>query len=274
MFNWLKTLWRRKPQPPQEAPEPLVEDEPEIEPPEIEDTIPEEVPIEESQIGEPEEVEQAEPEEVEPPEIELEEQEIAEPEELPIVPPVEVAEPPPIIPSIYDEPIERLPPPEEPVIHWPPRLDTGGGITHHGSGVIMGSQEPDEGMLLDNDGIWAEITASAVADSPAQNRWTYSWKEKCKATAGYDGWSDVSGGMTGTNNAYNIIEDMNTASDASSPTVQGNGVDIDGTDFPAGFAVKAAPDGVTVKLHMVSVGSTVEYWFAYENAIDGTCEAP
>ncbi len=139
---------------------------------------------------------------------------------------------------------------------------------------------PEPELLPDDtdNGFWAKITGNAEADSPAQNRWVYAWEEVYKATSSYGGWLAVDGGRSGTtstNPARNTIEDMNTASDAASPTVQGNGVDIDGTAFPSSFDVIAAPSGVLVKLRLVhftvSGSYHTEYWFAYENGIDGGC---
>ena len=112
------------------------------------------------------------------------------------------------------------------------------------------------------DGFWAEITGYAEADSPAQNRWTYSWKEKVKTSTGYGGWTDRSGGRSGTNNAYNSIEDMNDG-----VLIEGNGVDIDWRWF--GEEYLPCPVGDIVWMRPVTVGSATEYWFNFENEIVG-----
>ncbi|MBS3735360.1 MAG: hypothetical protein KGY99_10635 [Phycisphaerae bacterium] len=112
-------------------------------------------------------------------------------------------------------------------------------------------------------GFWAEITSHS---SPTQNRWTYGFKEVEKTSTGYGGWSDVSGGTTGT--AYNTIEDSNTGSGT-----EGCGVDVDNlsTDDYT-FTIQPASTGVIVWMRAVPVGDTTEYWFSYVNGVDGSCE--
>jgi len=118
---------------------------------------------------------------------------------------------------------------------------------------------------------WAKITGSAAADSPAQNRWKYAWSEVYKSSAGYGGWSVVSGGRSGTTSSdpsYNSIEDPNDNSG-----VEGNGVDVnnlDTSDYT--FAIQPVASGAIVRMTPVAQGSNVEYWFAYENAVDGGCD--
>ena len=251
MWDWLKsTLY-----------EPIARlfTRPEEEPPDVPE---EDIPEEEIPEPEPVEIEDAEPEPVDMPE---EDEEVAEAE------------------ASTDEVVslETWQPPEmewpaadsyEPVFEEPPNLWVGRGLTG-GDATLLGPAEPDEAYTLGDDSFWGQITGWAVADSPARNRWTYSWKAIYKATAGYGGWSDLAIAVTGSNNAFNTIENMNTASDAKSPTVQGNGVDIDGADFPDGFEIQPAPIHAIVRMYPVNVGTTVEYWFSYENGIDGTCAA-
>ena len=210
-------------------------------------------------------------------------------EELPTPEPVEEEQPEPEAkpePIVVEEEVLDFPPPSEmpdfqlpqegdyePKFVDPPDLWLGGGLAG-GPGYVMGPQEADESILVGGDVFWAEIGASLVADSPAQNRWFYAWAEVQKSAAGYDGWTAVSGGRSGTTTsgpAYNFVEDMNTAADASSPTIQGNGVDIDGAAFPSTFDIEACPSGVIVPMYMVSGSAGPEYWFSYENGIDGTC---
>jgi len=109
--------------------------------------------------------------------------------------------------------------------------------------------------------------------SLGSNQWTYSWVEVEKTSAGYGGWTTRDEGRSGTDDAYNRAEDMNDGAD-----LEGNGVDVDGADFPAGFAVQPAPTGSIVLMEAVHFPldgeAAVEYWFTHENAIDGTCEAP
>jgi hypothetical protein len=116
-------------------------------------------------------------------------------------------------------------------------------------------------------GFWARITGNTEVTAD-HNQWTYSFVEIEKTTAGYGGWTTLSGGRTGTDTAYNSIEDMND--DAG---VQGNGVDVtnlDTADYT--FALQPAPTGAIVRMWTETVGSTPEYWFAYENGVDGECD--
>lgn len=130
-------------------------------------------------------------------------------------------------------------------------------------------REEPELLVPGVESFWAEITGSAEADAPAQNRWTYSWKEKVKSSSGYGGWTDRSPSRTGTNDAYNAAENMNDGADE-----EGNGVDVshlvDAGVFD--FAIVAVPDASIVLLTPVQVGSSFEYWFTHENGIDGTCD--
>ena len=121
-------------------------------------------------------------------------------------------------------------------------------------------------------GFWAEITGNTEADSPAQNRWKYSWKEITKASAGYDGWDDAPEQRTGTHNAYNLIEDMNTKTGG---VQEGIGVDPDNLDTDDyTFTIQAIPAGVIVWMYEVIVPGTdaPEYWFHAPNGVDGGCD--
>lgn len=122
---------------------------------------------------------------------------------------------------------------------------------------------------------WAKIGSSAEADSPAINRWLYAFTEQTRTAAGYGGWSTKANGTTGTtssNPARNFVEDMNDGL-----TVEGNGVDLDNLDTADyTFTIQACPSGVVVLMHEVkfNIGETsyTEYWFSYENGVDGTCD--
>lgn len=123
-------------------------------------------------------------------------------------------------------------------------------------------------------GFYALITGSS--EIGATNKYTYSWKMVEKSTTGYGGWTAVTVGgseITGTNDAYNLVEDGNVASGT-----QGNGVANDGADYPAGFDLQPVPDDMVIvwmQPVLVSSGGVVEeFWFSYENSDDGTCEAP
>lgn len=122
-------------------------------------------------------------------------------------------------------------------------------------------------------GFWAKITGNATSGT---NRWVYSWEEVEKTTTGYGGWTTVSDGRSGTTTtdpAYNLVEDMNTGVNAH---VEGNGVDpahLDTDDYT--FAMMPCTTGVYVKMHEVTFdasGPQTEYWFAYENGVDGVCD--
>lgn len=109
-----------------------------------------------------------------------------------------------------------------------------------------------------------------VATPAGDNRWTYAFVEVEKTVAGYDGWTTLSGGRTGT--VYNSIEDMN--SDAG---VQGNGVDLANLDTAEyTFTIQPCPEGNVVWIRTIRfiVGETptVEYWFGHENGVDGSCD--
>ena len=146
-------------------------------------------------------------------------------------------------------------------------IDTGDvKIIKLASTVAEEAKPPVGSVSVDKTGFWAKIGANAADGT---NRWKYAWTEQTKSSAGYGGWGNLSGGRSGTTGispARNSIEDMNDGTG-----VQGNGVDIDGTAFPAGFSVQACPANNIVWMESVSVGTAVEYWFSYENGIDGTC---
>jgi hypothetical protein len=113
-----------------------------------------------------------------------------------------------------------------------------------------------------------EVTGSAV--ELADGRWSYTMVEVTKATDGYGGWSTLSGGIS-TNFGFNFYEDMNDGSGT-----EGNGVDVDGQDFPANFSIQPVPVGTIVLAYRVypQNGSDVEWWFSYVNAVDGQCDDP
>jgi hypothetical protein len=111
---------------------------------------------------------------------------------------------------------------------------------------------------------WARISANSLV---AVNKYTYTFVEIEKTSAGYGGWADKTNGRTGT--AYNTFEDSNTGSG-----VQGDGVDIDNLSG-TGFQLQPIPvrtDPVLVYWLYLTDG-TLEYWISVPNAIDGECEA-
>ncbi len=107
---------------------------------------------------------------------------------------------------------------------------------------------------------YARLTATS--QDGTNKRWRYGFTEVTKTTAGYGGWTDKSGGTVGS--GYNLIEDQNSVSGT-----YGNGVNA--SNLTGTFSIKPAPTGLRVKMSIVSVGGASEYWFSYENAIDGGC---
>ena len=118
----------------------------------------------------------------------------------------------------------------------------------------------------------AEITGNAADGT---HRWKYAWSEVYKSGAGYGNWSTLDGGRSGTtgsNPARNTIEDMNTGADAH---IEGNGVDpahLDPAETGSDtFAIMPCTSGNIAWMHEVDRGETIEYWFSYENGVDGDC---
>lgn len=145
----------------------------------------------------------------------------------------------------------------------------------------------DKGIIQAKDTrIRAKILESELWEpdaDPQKNRWTYSWNEVIKTQIGYgpamlhsgDPWEDScwmpkADGRAGAYNAFNYVEAMNDGL-----LTEGNGINVDGTAFPALFTIQPVPRGVIVLLDEIifSVGDKTytEYWFSYENAVDGTC---
>ena len=172
-------------------------------------------------------------------------------------------------------------------------LDSGGTAVDYADVWIVDDNGADQGYETDDriivhrrglflfaypvpevgeDGFWAEITGSGAAGEGGTNSWTYSWKLVEKTVAGYGGWTDVSPAVTGSNDAYNTIEDINTGSGT-----QGNGVDADNLvvvdEFT--FEMQACPTGNIVRMRKVVVPTdpeVTEYWFSHENGVDGVCD--
>jgi len=130
-------------------------------------------------------------------------------------------------------------------------------------------------------------TATAHATDPS-TQWTYTFVEVEKTGTGYSAmtggtprtWTDRAGGRTGT--AYNLIEDINTRiTHALGKTERmGNGVVLENLDYDSDntyeFAPRPVPDETPVEIEVVcfKVGDTEyeEYWFSYENGVDGECD--
>lgn len=140
----------------------------------------------------------------------------------------------------------------------------------------------------DMESFWAKITGSSAANGSGTGdgadpttQWTYSFDEVYKTAMGHGGWSVLAGARSGSNNAYNSIEDINTdKDDGDPPHLQGNGVVLEHLDYDGDgtyeFALRPVPDGAIVRMHavrfMVDVTEHAEYWFGYENGVDGECD--
>jgi len=131
-------------------------------------------------------------------------------------------------------------------------------------------------VLLDIGDIgvfWARIGASQAAGS---NQWLYAWTEVQKTAAGYGGWSAGGGGRSDagmTLPGRNSVEDANTGQDGH---IEGNGVDpANLASDRYSFELQPCPSGCLVRMHEVRFllqgQDTMEYWFAYENGVDGGC---
>jgi hypothetical protein len=112
-------------------------------------------------------------------------------------------------------------------------------------------------------------TATSLEDANSNPvRWTYEIEEITKTASGYDGWTAIGKGYT-SNLAYNFAEMGNAATGR-----QMNGVDHDGADYPAGFAMQPVQVNAIVMFIYVPVAADlVEAWFwppGY-NGEDGTC---
>ena len=104
------------------------------------------------------------------------------------------------------------------------------------------------------------------SDGEGSNRWVYDLEEVYKSAAGYGGWSARTAGRTVT--AYNFCEDIST--DAAG--IQGNGIDTGGTLWSnVNFSIQPAPVGTIVVVFAIRFEDQMEWWFGYENAVDGDC---
>jgi len=117
--------------------------------------------------------------------------------------------------------------------------------------------------------IFGRITSSSPVAGTGDNRFVYQFQQVAKTSAGYGGWSNVSGGIGGE--AFNLIEDQN-----SSSGTLGNGVKVEhlNTDT-AEFKLQPVPNGTRVQLFPVTFGNNnneIEWWFSYENGVTGECK--
>jgi uncharacterized membrane protein YgcG len=113
-------------------------------------------------------------------------------------------------------------------------------------------------------------------------RWRYVFQEVTKAKKGSGGWATLAGGREG--GCWNLIEANNQESG-----LFGNGVSSDNLKDTS-LKLQPVPGGTMVWMFTVrvpgkaadtttnppaaAVPAETEYWFQYENAIDGSCEPP
>ena len=113
---------------------------------------------------------------------------------------------------------------------------------------------------------WFKITVATVL---ATNRWVYTGVEQ---EAIDRAWQTLDDGGETVTKLYNAIEANNDGTG-----IQGHGVDIDGADYPAGFAVMPIAVGAVVRASPATVTNLdtddpeVQWWFSEINADDGTC---
>lgn len=137
------------------------------------------------------------------------------------------------------------------------------GLTSSPLDSIHGALSPGNQAT---DSFWARITGNSPLGS---NQWAYSFKRVHKNLSGYDPGAWIAdANQPDSPYAYNTLEMMN-----SDMGVQGNGVDISGEAFPETMDIQPCPTGAIVRVWGVYVASLdqTEYWFQYENGIDGTC---
>ncbi len=137
-------------------------------------------------------------------------------------------------------------------------------LVKHPLDIVHGGSQAGSGQDASLRTFFAEITSQTDA-GPSQ--WAYGFHEVRKATgAGYaTPWQQRSDGATGT--AYNLTEVINGGA------YFGNGIDVENLQlsFPY-FAVMPCPIGGIVVVYTILVDNDeLEYWFQYENAVDGEC---
>jgi len=121
--------------------------------------------------------------------------------------------------------------------------------------------------------IWAELTGKTEIGS-GDNRYEYPFTEKIQDGNGFTApaWTALTDVLAAGGKAINSIEANNDGDDA-----EGHGVDVDGADYPAGFAVIDASEGdpivKLVETFERSDGVVRSIGFSFENTDDGTCEA-
>ena len=143
-------------------------------------------------------------------------------------------------------------------------------VTQTTNGTVIALSSEVYRQLTQSVRFLARITGATATS--IDTRWTYAFEEVVLDSNGND--SLATDGYTGTG-AINLRE-INNVTQGSG--VQGNSVDDSGDDYPAGFSLKpVGQDGdnkvVVVMTRESKPDGTVMYYFEYENADDGPCEA-
>ena len=120
------------------------------------------------------------------------------------------------------------------------------------------------------DGIRVFIALLGIGVADGDNSYAYPFTEGYQTATGYGNFATVSGGASGT--ARNLTEDPNDG--ASGTDILGNGVQFNhlATDDWT-FELEPAPNGALVLMTETTVAGVLQYWFQYENAVDGECDA-
>ena len=109
---------------------------------------------------------------------------------------------------------------------------------------------------------WAKIESYAALGGGAVNRYLYAWREQRRTATGFESWSDARVGF-----AINSAEANNAATG-----IQGNSVDHDDPDYPAGFDLQPVRGNPVVWMRRdKATDDTIVYTFQYENAEQGSC---
>ena len=146
----------------------------------------------------------------------------------------------------------------------------GPGVTNSPFGPSSAAQRGASPFNARSPIRWFGIDSSSATATVDANgnavKWTYTVTEKYKATAGYGGWSTKTGGYTGT--AYNSAEEGNDGSGR-----QMNGVDHDGTDYPATVQMYPLQNGAVIPGVLIYTATgTAEVWLMpFGLGEDGTC---
>ena len=113
-----------------------------------------------------------------------------------------------------------------------------------------------------------KITAST--QDGTNKRWTYTARKQIKTSAGYGGWAAAADVAD-----YTLLNSIEVSNGATG--LWGNGVNS--TNLPASPAtmtIQPVPNGVIVRAWVETFtpsggAASIEYWFSYENGVDGSC---